>query len=861
MLDCGRKELDRTMFERFTDRARRAIVLAQEEARLLNHNYIGTEHILLGLLAEGEGVAAISLKSLGVTLADARTKVEELMPRGKAPATGHIPFTPRAKALLESSLREALDMDHRHIGTEHMLLSTVGDAEGVATRVLHSLGVDPEDVSDMVRTLLARESGTGPTVADQAPPEPVGTGGGIFRGVLKRGESKGGALAAFGTDLNAAARDGKLDPVVGRDAQIERVLQVLLRRTKNNPVLVGEPGVGKTAIVEGMAQAILAGDVPPELAEARIVSLDMGSIVAGSRYRGDFEERMKKIIQEIRRDPNIIIFLDEIHTLVGAGGAEGAIDASSILKPMMARGELRIIGATTFDEYRKYVESDAALERRFAPVEVPEPTVEETIGILRGLRDRYESHHDVRYGDDALELAATLAARYISDRFLPDKAIDVIDEAGARLRIGRIAVVPERVKELDERIALVVAEKTSAIDAQAFERAASLRDDEMELRRQREQAIVEARQEANQSDGHRVTTDMIADIVASISGVPVTQMTEAETERLRKMELTLQERVVGQQEAIKVLSRALRRTRAGLKDPKRPSGSFIFAGPSGVGKTELSKALAEFLFGTDEALISIDMSEFGDKHTASRLFGAPPGFVGYDDGGELTEKVRRKPFSVILFDEVEKAHPDIFNTLLQVLDEGRLTDGQGRVVDFKNTVIIMTTNLGSRDFASGISVGFTDDGVDSVYERMVQTAKRELKSHFRPEFLNRVDETVVFRPLAQADLLQIVDIMLRDLAERCDAAGWQLHATLEARRWLAERGWDAALGARPLRRAIQRYAEDPLSEHMLMRMATRVDAPSDAIPVQLDVSLDGAELVVAEMPEILEIETSAPSSV
>jgi ATP-dependent Clp protease ATP-binding subunit ClpC len=824
------------MFERFTDRARRAIVLAQEEARFLSHNYIGTEHILLGLLAEGEGVAAQVLNGFGATREVTQQAVKDAVGVGRGASTGHIPFSPRAKKVLETSLREALSLGHNYIGTEHMLLSVMREQEGIAHQVAITLGLDPNQVRQTVLEVVNAE--TPPSTGSEE--DPVGVGG-FLRGAFRSGGSaKATAIDSFSTDLTAAARNGSLDPVLGRDEQIQRVFQVLLRRTKNNPVLVGEPGVGKTAIVEGLAQAIVDGRAPEELQSSRIISLDLGSVIAGSRYRGDFEERMKKILQEIRGNGNIIIFLDEIHTLVGAGGAEGAIDAASMLKPMLARGELRLIGATTFDEYRKHIEKDAALERRFAPVEVPEPTLDETIGILKGLRDRYEAHHEIQYTDEALESAARLSDRYVSDRFLPDKAIDVMDEAGSRLRIGRVAVIPPEAREIDTQIALFEAERVSAIEEQDFERAASMRDEEQRAREKREDMIRAYMNSAQER--HTVTADMMADVISSMTGVPVTQMTETEVERLRNIVPMLKERVVGQDEAIEVLSRAIRRTRAGLKDPKRPSGAFIFAGPSGVGKTELSKALAEYLFGTDEALITLDMSEFSERHTASRLFGAPPGYVGYDEGGELTEKIRRRPFSVVLFDEVEKAHPDIFNSLLQVLDEGRLTDSQGRVVDFKNTVIIMTTNLGSRDFASGIGMGFADDQHASAYDRMKATATRELKAHFRPEFLNRVDEIVVFRPLQSDSMVSIVDIMLKDVVARAAQAGWSIHVTLEARKWISEHGQDATMGARPLRRAIQRWLEDPLSEFILMRQFPDEDIDEDrSVTVVVDTA--GEELV------------------
>ncbi len=677
------------MFERFTDRARRVVVLAQEEARMLNHNYIGTEHILLGLIHEGEGVAAKSLESLGVSLESVRSQVEEIIGQGQQAPSGHIPFTPRAKKVLELSLREALQLGHNYIGTEHILLGLIREGEGVAAQVLVKLGADLNRVRQQVIQLLSGYQGKEPLTSG-APSE--GT------------PSTSLVLDQFGRNLTQAARDGKLDPVIGREKEIERVMQVLSRRTKNNPVLIGEPGVGKTAVVEGLAQKIVKGDIPETLKDKQLYTLDLGSLVAGSRYRGDFEERLKKVLKEIRTRGDIILFIDEIHTLVGAGAAEGAIDAASILKPMLARGELQTIGATTLDEYRKYVEKDAALERRFQPIQVQEPSVAHAIEILKGLRDRYESHHKVTITDSALVSAATLADRYINDRQLPDKAIDLIDEAGARLRINRMTAPPD-LREFDNKIADVRKEKESAIDAQDFEKAASLRDKEKTLISEKNER--EREWKAGDLDVvAEVDEDLIAEVLAMSTGVPVAKLTEAESKRLLRMEEELHKRVIGQEDAIKALSKSIRRTRAGLKDPKRPGGSFIFAGPSGVGKTELSKTLAQFLFGDENALIMLDMSEYSERHTVSRLFGSPPGYVGYEEGGQLTEKVRRKPFSVVLFDEVEKAHPDIFNSLLQILEDGKLTDSQGRMVDFKNTVIIMTTNLGSRDISKGVGLGF-----------------------------------------------------------------------------------------------------------------------------------------------------------
>lgn len=794
------------MFERFTDRARRVVVLAQDEARGLKHNYIGTEHLLLGLISEGEGVAAKALAMMDINDGDVRASVIEIIGEGEKTVEGHIPFTPRAKRVFELSLREALQLGHNYIGTEHLLLGLLKEGEGVAAQVLTKRGADLSQVRQNVIQLLSgyqRGEGEGR--------ESVGAGVG---GSSTHERQNSAVLEQFGRNLTQAARDNKLDPVIGRRIEMERVMQVLSRRTKNNPVLIGEPGVGKTAVVEGLAQAIVHGDVPETIKDRQIYSLDMGSLVAGSRYRGDFEERLKKVLKEIRTRGDIILFIDEIHTLVGAGAAEGSIDAAQMLKPMLARGELQTIGATTNDEYRKYIEKDAALERRFQPVKVDEPSVEETIEILKGLRDRYEAHHRVIITDEAIKAAAELADRYISDRFLPDKAIDLVDEAGARLRIRRMTAPPE-LRELDEKIAEVRRNKESAIDDQDFEKAAGLRDEESNLVAQREEK--ETSWKGGESDSiAEVTEEEIAEVLAMSTGIPVFKLTQTETTKLLKMEDELHKRVIGQEEAVRALSQSIRRTRSGLKDPNRPGGSFIFAGPTGVGKTELAKALAEFLFGDEDALIQLDMSEFSEKHTASRLFGAPPGYVGYDEGGQLTEKVRRKPFSVVLFDEVEKAHPDIFNSLLQILEEGRLTDSQGRKVDFKNTVIIMTTNLGTRDINKGVLTGFQSaDNLTHDYSRMKAKVDEELKQHFRPEFLNRVDDTIVFPPLNKDQIKQIVDLMIAKLAKRMEAQDMHLQLTDEARDLLADLGFDPVLGARPLRRAIQREIEDALSERIL----------------------------------------------
>ena len=787
------------MFERFTDRARRVVVLAQEEARMLNHNYIGTEHILLGLIHEGEGVAAKGLEALGISLEGVRAQVEEIIGQGQQAPSGHIPFTPRAKKVLELSLREALQLGHNYIGTEHILLGLIREGEGVAAQVLVKLGADLNRVRQQVIQLLSGYQG-----------KEAATSGGPAEGT----PSTSLVLDKFGRNLTQAAREGKLDPVIGRETEIERVMQVLSRRTKNNPVLIGEPGVGKTAVVEGLAQAIYKNDVPETLKDKQLYSLDLGALVAGSRYRGDFEERLKKVLKEIKTRGDIILFIDEIHTLVGAGAAEGAIDAASILKPMLARGELQTIGATTLDEYRKHVEKDAALERRFQPIQVKEPSVAHTIEILKGLRDRYETHHRVSITDGALAAAANMADRYISDRFLPDKAIDLIDEAGSRLRIKRMTAPPE-LRAFDDKIAEARKAKESAIDGQDFEGAASLRDKEKTLIA--EKADAEKNWKATDLDKvTEVDEELIAQVLSASTGIPVFKLTEEETARLLRMEDELHRRVIGQDQAIKALSQAIRRTRAGLKDPKRPGGSFIFAGPSGVGKTELSRTLASFLFGDETALIQLDMSEYSERHTASRLFGAPPGYVGYDEGGQLTEKVRRRPFSVVLFDEIEKAHPDIFNSLLQVLEDGRLTDAQGRTVDFKNTVIIMTTNLGTRDISKSLGLGFAniDDDLTN-YDRMKGKVQDELKNHFRPEFLNRIDDVIVFHQLTKDQIIQIVDLMIANLDDRLKAKDMGIELTQAAKDLLAARGYDPLLGARPLRRVIQREIEDSLSERIL----------------------------------------------
>ena len=808
------------MFERFTDRARRVIVLAQEEARMLNHNYIGTEHILLGLIQEGEGVAAKALESMGISLEDVRGEVEAIIGHGTQPHNGHIPFTPRAKKVLELSLREGLQMGHKYIGTEFLLLGLIREGEGVAAQVLTKLGADLPRVRQQVIQLLSGYEGNQGD-KPEASSGPVGAGTGAQnpgrQGPGNQGErSNSLVLDQFGRNLTQAAKDGKLDPVVGRESEIERIMQVLSRRTKNNPVLIGEPGVGKTAVVEGLALDIVNDKVPETLKDKQVYSLDLGSLVAGSRYRGDFEERLKKVLKEINQRGDIILFIDEIHTLVGAGAAEGAIDAASLLKPKLARGELQTIGATTLDEYRKHIEKDAALERRFQPVQVDEPSMEDTVTILRGLRDKYEAHHRVSYTDEALKAAASLSDRYINDRFLPDKAVDLLDEAGARMRIKRMTA-PKSIRDVDDRIAEVRKEKEAAIDAQDFEKAAGLRDTERKLHEERSTKEKQWRS-GDLEEIAEITEDHIAEVLAHWTGIPVLKLTEKESSRLLNMEDELHKRIIGQNEAVKAVSRAIRRTRAGLKDPRRPSGSFIFAGPSGVGKTELSKALANFLFGSDDDLIQIDMGEFHDRFTASRLFGAPPGYVGYEEGGQLTEKVRRKPFSVVLFDEIEKAHKEIYNTLLQVLEDGRLTDGQGRVVDFKNTVLIFTSNLGTQDISKAVGLGFTSSNEtdsDAQYDRMKNKVNDELKKHFRPEFLNRIDEIVVFHQLTRDEIVQMVELLIGRVEVQLAERDMGIELTQKAKDLLAKRGFDPVLGARPLRRTIQREIEDQLSEKIL----------------------------------------------
>jgi len=794
------------MFERFTERARQVVVLAQEEARTLKHNYIGTEHILLGLLREEEGLAARVLESLDITVERVRAQVVRIVGSGEEVTSGQIPFTPRAKKVLELALREALSLGHNYIGTEHILLGLVRENEGVAARILLDFDADSEKIRNEVIRMLSGPGGR----RQQGAAAGAGSGPGPAEG---KKSSK--LLDQFGRNLTKLAAEGKLDPCVGRETEIERIMQILSRRTKNNPVLIGEPGVGKTAVVEGLAQRITAADVPELLKNKQIYTLDLAALVAGSKYRGEFEERLKKVMKEITQRGDIILFIDELHNLVGAGAAEGAIDAASILKPALARGELQTIGATTLDEYRKYLERDSALERRFQQIRVEEPSIDQTVEILKGLRDRYEQHHKVQITDEALRAAGELASRYISDRFLPDKAIDLIDEAASRMRIKSMTSPPAN-RELETQVETTRRDKEAAIEAQEFEKAAALRDQERKLTNKKRE--LEEEWEAGESgDRPAIGEEEIADIVSMWTGIPVFKLTEAETQKLMRMEEELHKRVIGQHPAIEVISKAIRRSRAGLKDPKRPTGSFIFLGPSGVGKTELARTLAEFLFGDDDAMIRIDMSEYMEKHAVSRLVGSPPGYIGYDEGGQLTEAVRRKPYSVLLLDEIEKAHPDVFNILLQILEDGRLTDAQGRTVDFRHAIVIMTSNIGAAEIARNTPLGFavSDDETGITYDDMKNRIMGELKKVFRPEFLNRIDDVIVFHKLQKDEIKQIVELLLLRIRESMAERELQLELTDPAKDMLVEKGWDPAMGARPLRRAIQRYVEDPLADFVL----------------------------------------------
>ena len=803
------------MFERFTEKAIKVIMLAQEEARRLGHNFVGTEQILLGLIGEGTGVAAKVLKSLGVNLKDSRIEVEKIIGRGSGFVAVEIPFTPRAKRVLELSLEEARQLGHNYIGTEHLLLGLIREGEGVAARVLENLNIDLTKVRTQVIRMLGETA-------------EVGTGASTTKGNLKTA-----TLDEFGTNLTKLASESKLDPVVGRHSEIDRVVQILGRRTKNNPVLIGEPGVGKTAIAEGLAQRIQTGDIPDILEDKRVLTLDIGLLVAGTKYRGEFEERLKKIMEEIKSAGNVILVIDEVHTLIGAGAAEGAIDAANILKPALARGELQCIGATTLDEYRKHIERDAALERRFQPVMVGEPSIEDTIEILKGLRERYEQHHRLKITDDALEAAAHLGDRYISDRFLPDKAIDLIDEAGSRVRLINSKLPPEA-KQIDRELRQVQKQKEESVRDQNFDQAGQLREKEMELSAKikevldnKKESTVEDQSDADNSvksdskllQSPLVSEEDVAHIVASWTGVPVQKLTETESVKLLNMEETLHQRLIGQDEAVKAVSRAIRRARVGLKNPNRPIASFIFSGPTGVGKTELTKSLASYFFGSEEAMIRLDMSEFMERHTVSKLIGSPPGYVGFNEGGQLTEAVRRRPYTVVLFDEVEKAHPDVFNLLLQLLEDGRLTDSKGRTVDFKNTLLIMTSNIGSKVIekgGGGLGFEFSGDSVeDSQYNRIKSLVNEELKQYFRPEFLNRLDEIIVFRQLTKNEVKEIAEIMLQEVFVRLQDKGIKLNVTDAFKERLVEEGYNPSYGARPLRRAVMRLLEDSLAEEVL----------------------------------------------
>ena len=806
-------------FEKFTDKARKVLVLAQDEARALHQPYVGTEHILLGLIQEKDGLAAQALERLGVAYDAVVKGIREVASIDEgADVSGHLSFTPRVKRVLENSLREAMQMGQSYISTEHLLLGIVRENEGTALDVLSRLGVKGDDI----RTALNDLVGQSPVYAGRNPFEAAGT-------------VPDSALKEFGTDLTQKARDGKLDPVIGRAGEIERVMQILSRRQKNNPLLIGEPGVGKTAVAEGLAQLIVSNQVPDILRGKRLLTLDVSALVAGSKYRGEFEDRLKKCIKEVKDAGDIILFIDEMHTLIGAGSAEGSIDAAAILKPPLSRGEIQVIGATTIDEYHKHLEKDSALERRFQPITVGEPNEEQALRIMEGLRDRYEAHHQVHFTDEALQAAVTLSDRYIQDRFLPDKAIDVMDEAGARMRI-RNMTLPDELREMDDKLRQIRSDKDKAIAEQDFERAAKLRDQESAVKDER--AAAEKKwAEDSQKSVHQVTAQDIADVVSMTTGVPVSNLTEAETEKLLRMEGVLHERVIGQEEAVTALSKAIRRSRAGLKDPKRPAGSFIFLGPSGVGKTELSKALAEFLFSSEDALISFDMSEYMEKHSVSRLVGSPPGYVGFDEGGQLTKAVRQRPYSVVLFDEIEKAHPDVFNILLQILEEGRLTDAQGRTVDFRNTVIIMTSNVGAREISAPTTLGFSPEGKAGLSDKEIKSrVMGEVKKLFRPEFLNRIDEIIVFKSLTQEQIVEIAKLMVADLRERLIAQNMTINLTDDAYKLIAKEGTDAAYGARPLRRAIQRLLEDPLSEELLEGKWT-----SGSV-IQANVSEDGESL-------------------
>ena len=827
------------MFERFTEKAIKVIMLAQEEARRLGHNFVGTEQVLLGLIGEGTGIAAKTLKSMGVNLKDARVEVEKIIGRGSGFVAVEIPFTPRAKRVLELSWDEARQLGHNYIGTEHLLLGLIREGEGVAARVLENLGVDLNKVRSNVVKMLG----------DSKPTAGAGAGSGSSSGGSSSSSSsaskvKTPSLDEFGTDLTLAASELRLDPVVGREKEIERVIQILARRTKNNPVLLGEPGVGKTAVAEGLAIRIVNSEVPDILENKKIIQLDMGLLIAGTKYRGEFEERLKKIMDEIRQAGNVILVIDEMHTLIGAGAAEGAIDAANILKPALSRGEIQVIGATTSDEYRKYIEKDSALERRFQPVIIEEPSIDETIEIIKGLKPKYEDHHNLIISDDAIVAATKLSSKYVNDRFLPDKAIDVIDEASSKVRLKFCTLCPEA-KELDKELKDIIREKEEAIRNQEFERASALRDDEANMK-DRIREVSEEWRRKNDANKPTVTEEDVAQVIAIMTGVPVTKLTEGESERLLKLESILHDRVIGQSDAVVAISKAIRRARVGLKAPNRPIGSFIFSGPTGVGKTELAKALAEAIFGSEDNMIRVDMSEFMEKHSTAKLIGSPPGYVGYDDGGHMSEQVRKKPYSVILFDEIEKAHPDVFNIMLQILDDGRLTDAKGKHVNFKNTVIIMTSNVGASMITTQSKLGFSanaEDAKKDKYEKLKDTVNEELKKAFRPEFLNRIDDIIVFSHLSKEEIREIVDLMMKDLFKRLNERELSIEVTDEVKDYLAKDGYNEAYGARPLRRLIQKKIEDQLAEEIL----TNAYEPGDVILLKLDSSEgEGKEKLVFE---------------
>lgn len=803
------------MFERFTEKAIKVIMLAQEEARRLGHNFVGTEQVLLGLIGEGTGIAAKTLKSMGVNLKDARVEVEKIIGRGSGFVAVEIPFTPRAKRVLELSWDEARQLGHNYIGTEHLLLGLIREGEGVAARVLENLGVDLNKIRSNVVKMLG-----------ETKPQAVSSGA----GVSSSSKAKTPSLDEFGMDLTLAAQESRLDPVIGREKEIERVIQILARRTKNNPVLLGEPGVGKTAVVEGLAIRIINGEVPDILEGKKVIQLDMGLLVAGTKYRGEFEERLKKIMDEIRQAGNVILVIDEMHTLIGAGAAEGAIDAANILKPALSRGEIQVIGATTLDEYRKYVEKDSALERRFQSIIIEEPSVDETIQIIKGLRPKYEDHHKLNISDEAIVMATKLSHKYITDRFLPDKAIDVLDEASSKVRLQVSSLSPEG-KELDKELRALIKEKEDAIRNQEFEKASQLRDDEADMKDRIRELSAKWREE-HEANKPTVTEEQIAEVISTMTGVPVTKLTEGESERLLKLEDILHERVIGQSDAVVAISKAIRRARVGLKSPNRPIGSFIFSGPTGVGKTELAKALAEAMFGSEDNMVRVDMSEFMEKHSTSKLIGSPPGYVGYDEGGHLSEIIRKKPYSVVLFDEIEKAHPDVFNIMLQILDDGRLTDSKGRHVNFKNTVIIMTSNVGASMIASQGKLGFTSaqDEKKDKYEKLKDTVMEEMKKAFRPEFLNRIDDIIVFSHLSKEELRQIVDLMLKDLFKRMQEREMSVEVTDEVKDYLAKDGYSEVYGARPLRRLIQKKIEDVLAEEIL----TNKYAAGDTVSLKME---------------------------